>query len=226
MHLFHTGVQVVVDHEIVVAFDALGLLHRPGKAALDHIHALRPPAYQAAFQRLRVWRRQEQKQGVRIAFLDLQRSLNLNLQNNVLSKAQLLFHIGLWRPVIVFHIAGMLKQGVFRDHSFELFPRLEKIFPAVYLILPRLPRRSGNRKCVIIVTAQQLLHDGSLAGSGKARHHYQNSFFLHSLPLIQYSESARGPSRCRSSAQSRDWRPPDHSIWTESCSPPGSSPGR
>jgi hypothetical protein len=50
----------------------------------------------------------------------------------------------------------------------ELFGRYEKVILSVYLTRPRRSCRHGNRQSVAFMSADQFLHQGAFAGSGKA----------------------------------------------------------
>ena len=172
MHLLYTGVNFIIDQQIIICLHAGSLLCRPAESGVNDLNGFRPPAHQTAAQLLSVRRRDKNKKGIRKSLLYLQRTLNLNLQNHVFSFFHSLLHIRSGRTVIVIYILGILYQPLFFYHLLKLFPCNEEIILPSYFPFSWLPCGSRHRQCVIIIPPKQLLHKRPLACPGKSRYNH------------------------------------------------------
>ena len=199
--LFHAGVQIVIDQNIIILIHVDSLLPRTGKTLFNDLSSLRSATAQTGLKLLRTRRRDKDQQSIRELLLHLQSTLNLDLEKNVLSSFPLFHHILLRGSIIVSHILRMLNQGIFLNHLLKFFFFQEEIFPSILLSLTRSARGCRDRQRITVcVLCKQCLHQRSLASSGKSGNNRQQSLLTHlsRLLLTQYSESALSPSRSRS----------------------------
>ena len=141
----HSFLQYAVDHAVIIFFDIRKLLEGFAEPQFDGFGRLGAAAGQALAQ-LRHRRRQDKdKHAVRIIFLDLERSLHVDLQNHVRAAGQLFQHRPLGRAVVVAIDLGEFQQLAAGDMVLKGLNIGEKIADAVDLSGTRLAGRHRNR---------------------------------------------------------------------------------
>ena len=151
MHLLHTGINLVVNQQVIIGFHTRRLLSSTAEPGIDDLNGLCSPAYQTAAKLPGTGRRHENQQRIRKTLLHLKGALNLNLQNHVLSLCHLLLHIIPGRAVVMVHVLSVLHQTPFLNHLLKIFPVDEEIILPVLFSFPGLPCGGGYGQCVIVI---------------------------------------------------------------------------
>ena len=116
--------------------------------------------------------------------MDLERSLNLNIEQNIHALIEFLFHIRSRRAVGVCDIDGVLEKFVVCDHISELVQVNKEILLAVDLAGSGLSCGRRDREADIVPALERLEHDGALTRSGRTGNYDQfSSLFSHFLFL-------------------------------------------
>ena len=148
--LAHGAFHRVVDDEIIIGISGLKLDLCAHEAFLHLFGTVGATARQAFFKRLPRRRRDEDAHDIRPLMHNLQGTLYLDIEDDVLPLLHGLVDKLFRRAVEVADILGILQKGVLRDHFAELVDVGKVIVDAVYLAGTRRTRRGGNGEIKIV----------------------------------------------------------------------------
>ena len=148
--------------------EVAGLRHldaRIGQALGDRVGAVLAAAQQPLAQLVPARRQHEDEHGVREQLLDLQRALPVDLEHDVLARADALPDRRLRRSVALAVYLGPFEELAALDHGGESGVVDEVVFAPRLLLAARRARRVRDRDDEVRIELEQRLHEARLAGA-------------------------------------------------------------